>query len=125
MDEEKDAGSEVAIIEAIKAGTTTLGDYDYYMDNICNFIDRIGVRGNITQTIRAAKFRVYNPGELYELDDSAGEESLNRNIRLFDKWHNKADGRIRILFGPQGADFVSPEMLLKIQKIAKEKKTTP
>ena len=121
--EEKDAGSEVAIIEAIKAGTTTLGDYDYYMDNICNFIDRIGVRGNITQTIRAAKFRVYNPGELYELDDSAGEESLNRNIRLFDKWHNKADGRIRILFGPQGADFVSPEMLLKIQKIAKEKKT--
>ena len=27
------------------------------------------------------------------------------------------------MFGPQGADFVSPEMLLKIQKIAKEKKT--
>lgn len=30
---------------------------------------------------------------------------------------------MRILFGPQGADFVSPELLLKIQKAAKERNT--
>lgn len=123
VNEERDAGSEVAIIEAIKAGTTTIGDYESNMDNVCRFIEKIGVRGNITQTIRAAKVRVYKPGELYEFDDEFGEKSLNRNIELYDKWHNKADGRIRILFGPQGADFVSPEMLLKIQRIAKERKT--
>jgi len=39
-----------------------------------------------------------------------GEESLNRNIDLYNKWNNKAGGRIKILFGPQGADFVSPEI---------------
>ncbi|WP_324824179.1 amidohydrolase family protein [Sinanaerobacter sp. ZZT-01] len=121
--EEKDAGSYVAMIEAIKAGTTTLGDYESNMDNVCRFIDKVGARGNITQTIRAAKRRVYKPGELYEFDDELGEESLARNLALYDKWHNKADGRIKILFGPQGADFVSPEMLLKIQKIVKERKT--
>ena len=32
-------------------------------------------------------------------------------------------GRIKILFGPQGADFVSPEMLLRIQKAVKERGT--
>ncbi|NLY54308.1 MAG: hypothetical protein GX060_06805 [Firmicutes bacterium] len=32
------AGSKLAIIEAIKAGTTTLGDYSTNMDPVCNFI---------------------------------------------------------------------------------------
>lgn len=122
-DEERDAGSRVAILEAIRAGTTTLGDYESRMDNVCGFIEKVGARGNIAQTIRAAKRRVYRPGELYEFDDEMGEESLRRNIQLYDKWHNQAGGRIKILFGPQGADFVSPEMLLKIQKIVKERKT--
>lgn len=120
---ERDAGSEVAIIEAIKAGTTTLGDYDAEMNNVCHFIDKIGARGNIAQTIRAAKRRVYQPGELYEMDDAQGEEELGRNLELFDRWHRKGDGRIRILFGPQGVDFVNPHLLEKIQKIAKERST--
>lgn len=121
--EERDAGSEAAIIEAVKAGTTTIGDYEREMNNVCRFIDKIGARGNITQNIRAARKRVYKPGELYEFDEEQGERALKSNIELFDRWHNKCDGRIKILFGPQGADFVGPEMLLKIQKIVKEKNT--
>ncbi len=121
--EQKEAGSRVAIIEAIKAGTTTFGDYEADMDGVCRFIEKAGVRGNITQTIRSAVRRVYGKGELYEFDSKMGEESLARNMELFDKWHDKCGGRIKILFGPQGADFVEPEMLLKIQKIVKEKKT--
>lgn len=120
---ERDAGSEVAIIEAIKAGTTTLGDYDAEMNNVCRFIEKIGARGNIAQTIRAAKRRVYKLGELYELDDDQGAQELARNLELFDRWHRKGDGRIRILFGPQGVDFVGPQLLTKIQKIAKERDT--
>lgn len=120
---ERDEGSKLAIIEAIKAGTTTLGDYNWEMDSICQFIKKIGVRGHITQMIRAVKNKVYHPGELYEFDDAKGEESLIRNIELYDKWHNTAGGRIKILFGPQGADFVSPEILVKIHKIVKERKT--
>lgn len=120
-DQERDAGSRVAILEAIRAGTTTLGDYESKMEHVCAFIDKVGARGNIAQTIRAAKRRVYQPGELYEFDDQLGEESLNRNIALYDQWNNKAGGRIKILFGPQGADFVSPDMLLRIQKAVKER----
>lgn len=121
--EEKDAGSYLAIIEAIKAGTTTLGDYDFEMENVCRFIEKIGARGNIAQTIRSAKRKVYKVGELYEFDKAIGEESLRRNIELYDKWHNKSNGRIKILFGPQGADFMDLELLLKVQKVAKERKT--
>ena len=84
--------------------------------------ERVRARGNITQMIRAAKQKVYKPGELYEFDDEDGEKGLKENIELYERWHNK-DGRMRVLFGPQGADFVSPELLLKIQKVAKERNT--
>lgn len=117
------AGSKLAIIEAIKAGTTTIGDYNTDMGPVCAFIDKIGARGNIAATIREAKSRVYKPGELYEYDEERGKATLQANLELYDKWHDKAGGRIKILFGPQGADFLSEELLLKIQKIAKERKT--
>lgn len=121
--DEKDAGSRLAIIEGIKAGTTTFGDFESHMDNVCQFIFQAGVRGNITQTVREAKHRVYKPGELYEFDEELGRKSLNRNIELYDKWHNKAGGRIKILFGPQGADFLSYDLLKEVQLLAKQKNT--
>lgn len=120
---EKIIGSKVAIIEAIKSGTTTLGDYEYNMNDVCEFIGKIGARGNIAQTIREAKRRVYNPGELYEFDKNLGRKSFELNLELFDQWNNYDDGRIKILFGPQGADFLSKELLLEIQKTAKMKDT--
>jgi len=117
------AGSKLAVIEAIRAGTTTLGDFNADMDPVCAFIDKVGARGNIAYRIREAKSRVYKPGELYEYDEALGAASLQKNLELYDKWHDKGDGRIKVLFGPQGADFLSQELLLKVQKIAKERKT--
>lgn len=117
------AGSKLAIIEAIKAGTTTLGDYSNNMDEVCAFIDKIGARGNITTTIREAKRKAYAPGDLYEFEAALGEASLQENLELFDKWHGRAGGRIRVLFGPQGADFLSEELLLRVQKLAKDRQT--
>lgn len=121
--EARDAGSYVAIIEAIKAGTTTIGDFEKDMENVCKFIEKVGVRGNIAQVVRSAKYKVYNPGELYEFDKQEGEKSLNKNIDLYKRWNNKDGGRIKILYGPQGADFVEASMLERIQKLAKDHKT--
>ena len=121
--EDKIAGSRMALLEAIRNGTTTLGDYWGEMDDVCAFIDKVGARGNITQRVRAAKYKVYKPGELYEFDDAMGEESLAETIALYDKWHNRAGGRIKILFGPQGVDFLSIELLKKTQKIVRERNT--
>jgi len=117
------AGSKLAIIEAIRAGTTTLGDYSTNMEPVCRFISKIGARGHITQTIRSAKSRVYQPGEVYEFDDELGQKSFRANLKLYDKWHDREGGRIKVLFGPQGPDFVSQELLLEIQREAKARGT--
>lgn len=121
--EEREAGSKLAILEAIRAGTTTLGDYESYMEPVCEFIEKVGARGNITHLIREAKIRVYKPRELYEYDETLGEKTFKENLELYDRWHNKANGRIKVLFGPQGADFLSKELLLKVQTAAKERNT--
>ncbi|MDO5713407.1 MAG: amidohydrolase family protein [Tissierellia bacterium] len=120
--DERLLGSKLAYIEGIKNGTTTFGDYEVFGEDICQWIEKIGVRGNITQFVRSAKRKAYKPGELYEFDEEMGEKSLEENCKLYDKYHNPY-GRIRVLIGPQGADFVHKDLLLRCRKEAIKRKT--
>jgi 5-methylthioadenosine/S-adenosylhomocysteine deaminase len=81
------------------------------------------VRGNIAVTVCEAKQRIYAPGELYEFDATLGRAQLSENLRVFDRWHSAGNGRIRVLFGPQGPDFLSRELLLETTQAACERHT--
>lgn len=122
-EEESILGSKLAIIEAIKVGTTTIGDYNKNMNSVCEFIRKVGARGCITTIVREAKNKTYHPGDLYEFDVNLGEKLLQENLELYDKWNNVDNGMIKILFGPQGADFLSKDLLLRVQRLAKERDT--
>lgn len=121
--EAKTAGSRLAIAEAVMNGTTTIGDDGGDIEGAIEFIDEIGARGNVSVRVRDAVAKTYKPGELYIFDDALGEKSLNECLTLFDKWHNRDNGRIKIRFGPQGADFVSLDMLKRIKLLARERGT--
>ncbi|MBN9391580.1 MAG: amidohydrolase family protein [Chloroflexi bacterium] len=112
------AGSRLVILEALRNGTTTFGDLGHNMPVVCQFIEKAGVRGRVAVMIREALPRIYAPGELYEFDPAFGQRLLNDNIELAEKWHGQANGRITVMFGPQGADFASREMLLKVRQLA-------
>ncbi len=122
-DAQMEAGSRLAIVEALHAGTTTFGDYGWRMDPVCRFLERVGARGVLTTFVREAVDRIYEPGELYELDPSLGRALLAENLALFDRWHGAADGRLRVLFGPQGPDFLGPELLRDVFRLAAERET--
>ncbi len=117
------AGSGLAILEGLTSGTTTFGDFGWSMHNVCSFVERVGARAAITVTIREAAARMYDPGELYEFHGDVGRAQLAENLRVFDRWHGAANGRLRVLFGPQGPDFVSRELLLEVQRAARERNT--
>lgn len=119
----RETGSQLAFVEAIRAGTTTFGDFGNDMEAVCRFVEKVGARACITVTVREALRRVYNPGELYEYDANYGLQTLAENLDIFERWHGQANGRIRVLFGPQGPDFVSPAMLLKVRQLALERGT--
>jgi 5-methylthioadenosine/S-adenosylhomocysteine deaminase len=117
------AGSRLAIVEALRAGTTTFGDFGWQMDGVCAFLEQIGARGVVCVTIREAAQRIYAPGELYVFDPALGRRQLEAGLALFDRWHGAANGRLRVLLGPQGPDFLSRELLLEVRRLALERRT--
>lgn len=106
--------------EAIRNGTTTIGDDGPDLEGSISVMEEYGVRGNVSLRVRDAVQRVYRPGELYEYSDAAGQKSLDECLRLFRKYDGKDNGRIRIRLGPQGCDFVSLDMLKEVKKLCKE-----
>lgn len=117
------ASVKLGIMEAIKSGTTTIGEFSIGVEPACEFVEKSGIRGIMTETVRSLKERIYNQGELYEFDENRGLRSLEENIAVYDKWNNRDNGRIKVLFGPQGADFLSKELLMRVRDEAKKRNT--
>ncbi len=67
-------GAQLAVAEAVKAGTTTFGEFGRRPDLLVPFLEKVGVRAQLTVTIREALDRIYNPGELYEFDAARERE---------------------------------------------------
>jgi len=111
-------GARLGIAEAIMNGTTTIGEDGYYSDQILNVIKEYGARAVFAVRVREAKYKIYAPGELYEYDSTFGEETLAEAIATIEKWHKKDDNMYNVRFAPQGADFVSKEMIERIRELA-------
>ncbi len=118
-------GSMVNIMEGLKAGTTTFCDYDQGMFEIVENHVRLGTRARVAETVNEMPDDLsgLKVGDVYPLDPSIGQEKLQKALELFEKWHLKEDGRITCLFGPQGPDMASKELLLEIKNLAKKFQT--
>lgn len=121
--EAKAAGSRLAMAEAALNGTTTIGDDGPDMEGAIKNVIAFGLRGNISPRIREVDFNIYGAGELYAFYPELGDRSLDDCVRLYKKYHGFDGGRIRVLFGPQGSDFVSTERMQQVCRLAKEYKT--
>lgn len=115
------AGTRLAILEAVRNGTTTFGDYAWPVDNWAESFVEAGVRARLTPTINAMPvggMAGWKVGDVYPLDAPRGAETLADALRFADKWHNGADGRITVMLGPQGTDMISTEQLLEVKRQA-------
>jgi 5-methylthioadenosine/S-adenosylhomocysteine deaminase len=121
---EKDAlvGSMVNIIEGVKAGTTTFCDYDTNMNEIVKNYVKIGARARVAELVNEIPNNIGNVpvGELYPFYPSIGEEKLQNNIRLLERWHEAENGRITCMLGPHGPDMMSLELLLEMKRLAEQ-----
>jgi 5-methylthioadenosine/S-adenosylhomocysteine deaminase len=117
------AGSRLAIVEAVRCGTTTIGDYGTEMDEVARFVAEIGARGHLTALVREVPPGSYGPGELYPFDAGLGRRLLGEALDLHDRWDGARDGRIRVLLGPQGPDFLGRALLDEVRSHAIERKT--
>lgn len=115
------AGTRLNVLEALKAGTTTMGDYAKPMPGWAEIFVDMGVRACLTPTINAlppggmAGWRI---GDLYALDGAAGQAAISDALEFARAWHGVADGRITVMLGPQGPDMIDREQLLQVKRLA-------
>ncbi|MGE4588513.1 MAG: amidohydrolase [Acidaminococcaceae bacterium] len=91
-------GTKIAIIEMLKSGTTTFADMYFFMDRVAEAVQETGIRASLSR------------GMIGLAPDA--REKISESIDLYNNWHEKADGRIRVMFGPH-APYTCPVDYLK------------
>jgi 5-methylthioadenosine/S-adenosylhomocysteine deaminase len=116
------AGARLSAIEAVRAGTTTFGDYGPGMLIALPFYEKLGIRATVCSLISEVPpvESILKEGELYPFEPSIGEFRLQENLELIDKWNGAASGRVTVMLGPQGADYCSIALLEKIKETAEK-----
>jgi len=122
-EEDGRVSAELCILEMIKSGTTafveTMIHTRYGFDGIAEVVEKSGIRAALAKTIMdrpsySTAEGVMHPGMVET------QESLDEAVRLFHKWHGKADGRIMVWFGPRTVGGCSPELYREIGEKARE-----
>jgi 5-methylthioadenosine/S-adenosylhomocysteine deaminase len=116
------AGAQLSSIEAIRAGTTTLGDYGPGITLALPFYEKLGIRARVCSLISEVPpvESLLEEGELYPFDPAIGQARFQENLDLVEKWNGAADGRFTVMIGPQGADYCSVELFDKIKETARK-----
>ncbi len=115
------AGVRLNVVEALKAGTTTFGDYARPVPGWAQVFEQAGVRARLAPTINAMPpggMAGWKLGDVYPLDESVGQAAIDNAVAFARDWHGAADGRISVMLGPQAPDMLSREQLLQVKRIA-------
>jgi 5-methylthioadenosine/S-adenosylhomocysteine deaminase len=115
------AGARLNVLEALKAGTTTMGDYAVPFAGWPEVFVEFGVRARLTPRISSLPPRGmagWKVGDLYPFDLEAGLAAIDAAIEFGRDWHGAAGGRITVMLGPQGPDMIPREQLLHIKQAA-------
>jgi len=115
------AGAKLNVIEALKAGTTTMVDYTHPVPGWAQFFADVGVRGRLTPTINALPpggMAGWKIGDLYPFDLEEGQRQIDEAVAFARDWHGAAGGRITVMLGPQAPDMLPKDQLLQVKRLA-------
>ena len=104
-------------VEALNAGTTTIQETYNHMDAFARAAEETGIRANIGEQISEADYGKVKDGEYIYLQEQA-EEMYGRAVRLVEKWHGRAGGRITTCFAPLAPDMCTAKIYEKVHRDA-------
>lgn len=114
--EDRVAGCRLGVLEAVRAGATTVCEYAAGVDRLVEAVyDPLGVRTVAVETINEVPEDRSDgdPDEPYPFDRGRGEAALERAEALFDR---RGDDRlVTPAYGPQALDMVSLDRLREIR----------
>lgn len=111
------ASAQLGIAELIKGGTTCALTMETvnHTEEVFRVVEETGFRATVGKCMM-------DKGE--DIPPSLAERtqaSINESLELIDKWHGKADGRIRVCLAPRFAVSCTRELLLEVAKLARER----
>lgn len=112
------ASARLGVAELIKGGTTCALTMETvnHTEEVFRVIEESGFRATVGKCMMDKGDDV--PAALHEQTDNSIEESLD----LLDRWHNKAESRIRYCFAPRFAVSCTRELLDRVGTLAREKR---
>lgn len=99
-------GSLLSMVEMIQSGTTAFCDMYFFMEEVGKGVEESGMRGVLTR------------GIVEEEGQREGKLEYTRN--LYNDWHNKGDGRIKVMVAPHSPYTCSSSYLEDIVDLAVE-----
>ena len=112
-DEIMSLNTKLALIEMIKAGTTSFVDAgSYHMDSACREIFKSGMRGAVTYSSMVDSSL---PESIYDTAD----EVIEKNNSLYKNWNEK--GLIQVYYSIRSLMSANEELILKVSQEAKKR----
>ena len=112
-DEIMSLNTKLALIEMIKAGTTSFVDAgSYHMDSACREIFKSGMRGAVTYSSMVDSSL---PESIYDTAD----EVIEKNNALYENWNGK--GLIQVYYSIRSLMSANEELILKVSQEAKKR----
>jgi len=93
-------GTQFAIAEMLRTGTTTFADMYFFMDDVAQAVDESGIRAVLSRGLVGV-----TPN---------GLQSLEEGKAFFQQYHGAADGRITVMLGPHAPYTCPPEYLKQV-----------
>jgi cytosine/adenosine deaminase-related metal-dependent hydrolase len=124
-EEDGHASAELCILEMLKSGTTafveTLIVERYGFDGIAEVVQRSGIRGVLAKSVMDIPTYASNKSIMYEGMREDRDRSLQQALSMHEKWDGSAHGRIRVWFGPRPLGGSTPELLMEVSQLARDK----
>ncbi len=99
-------GTGLAVAEMIQNGITTFADMYDSMHEVARVVEESGVRANLSRGLI-----VYSDPE---------GKNIQKNTRLYQNFHNQANGRLKVWFAPHAPYTCPPQYLEKIVAAAQD-----
>src|SRR5499426_667247 len=116
--EQRAAMARLAVLEALRSGTTAAMDITNNIADYAEAIVATGLRLVLAEQVsdRAKGVRVGEPS-VFEADPELADKGLQRIADLHSKWHGAENGRITVAVAAHAPDMVSPALLQALRDL--------